>query len=244
MTPIALFPSATPGFVPAGASAGVVGPAASRGCGGEGRAAARLAIVVPARDAGSLHRTLRGLAMETAWDAHCTVLVATGDGAAAALAGKADAQLLPVGQGSDGAGMTLEAVLRRAAQAQPAADWVVVVQGGSDVAPGFVEGLRLAIADARDGADALQCRQGRRGATALPAAARPRLGLNGFALSRAALQRFVSHGAQACAGWRVRGVDGALLLDDGAHHAAGAPWEAPAPLRALRALLAATGHAA
>lgn len=242
MTPIALFPSATPGFVPAGASAGVVGPAASRGCGGEDRAAARLAIVVPARDAGSLRRTLRGLAMETAWDAHCAVLVATGDAAAAALAGEAGAQLLPVAQGE--AGMALEAVLRHAAQAQPAADWVLVVQGGSDVAPGFLEGLRRAIADTRDAADALQCRQGRHGATALPAAARPRLGLNGFALSRAALQRFVSHGARACAGWRVRGVDGALLLDDGAHHAAGAPWVAPAPLRALRALLAATGRAA
>lgn len=252
MTATALLPPGAHGFIAAGNSAGNM-PRCARGAAAGGSlheaGTPQLAIVVPAREVEPLRRTLRGLAMETVWDGDCTVLVATGDEQAAALAREAGAQLLPVVQG-DEAGMALDAVLRRAAQRLPAsAGWVLVVQAGSDLAPGVLEALRLAIADdsahAGAEADALQCRVGRRGAAAPPATARARLQGNGFALSRAALQRLVNLGPAACAGWRVRGVDGALLLDDGPCGQARAPWAARAPLalRALRALREAAGRA-
>jgi hypothetical protein len=159
------------------------------GSAGEQATLPLIAIVVVAQrgHAWALRRTLQGLALETVWDARCGVVVATEDGAAAAVAQDAGLQVLR-GHGP-------RTMLHRACEALPDADWFIVVQAGSDVAPGFLEAMRRAMAD---GADALQCRRGRHGA--------PGREDNGLALSRQALRA-------PGAGLRVSGVSDALLLE-------------------------------
>jgi hypothetical protein len=207
MTATALFLSGAAGYVtahgPTVRQASAVAPlwleetVGGTGSAGEEATLPLVAIVVVAQrgHARALRRTLRGLALESVWDARCGVVVATEDGAAAAVAQDAGLQVLR-GHGP-------QTALHRACEALPDADWFIVVQAGSDVAPGFLEAMRRAMAG---GADALQCRRARHGVPCAPRAAAHAQEDNGLALSRQALRA-------PDAGLRVSSVSDALLLE-------------------------------
>ncbi len=209
-----------------------------------GTDALRVAIVVPAHnESAGVLRTLYSLAMEVALDPNARVVVVADNCSddTAAVARGAGAQVLerqdPLLRGKGCA-------LRHAFDIVTDADWFIVVDVDTDVAPGFLAAMRGAMVD---GVHALQCRYGVRdplasrrvaladvalgGSNVLHPRGRAALGLsagilgNGFALSRRALQAVpysacasvadeAYHHLLVRAGLRVHWVDGTAVRSD------------------------------